>query len=298
MGGQVGIPQFGQFADGHAVVMEKRLFCAGGLIFGKSNVFQNIAPGPQGRVKGFAHNIIGPRLIERIDMAPVMGAGDDMQVGALLPGIGDQTRHGLGLVHRGNQNPRTIQPCSPQNIGAGRIAEIAPKPKPPHQFDRLHIVVQNHRGKARVLHQTVHDLSKTADPGDDDGAFMFDLIGFQLFDPVAQTARQIFIKQEEKRCDQHRQGDHQQQPLRHGDGQNLLLTRERNQDKAKFARLRQRQGEQHQFPPPQFKRPPDQEQNAALDQDQPKGQPKDHHRFFQQRGKVDARPHRDEKEPQ
>ena len=208
------------------------------LVFREADILQHVAPGAQRAVEHLAHDVIGPGLVELVDMHPVIGARDDMQIGAALAGIGDQL-HGVFLViHRHHQHRGMIQPRGVQQFGPGRIAEEAVIAKAAHQLDRGKIVVQHHRALARRLHHAVDDLSETARACDDDLLRRVDLVGLALgLAGLGDIGGQHVVDDEDQRRQQHRQGDDQQQDLDQRLRQHMLRDREGNEDEAELPRL-------------------------------------------------------------
>ena len=109
-------------------------------------------------------------------MGPVVGACDDVQIGALLARIGDKLERGLLIVERHHQHAGLLQPSGAQDVGAGGIAEKALEPEAAHHRNGLHVVVQHHGLEAAGLHQPVHDLTEAPDARDDDRTLLVDLV--------------------------------------------------------------------------------------------------------------------------
>ncbi len=159
-------------------------------------------------------------------------------------------------------------------------------------------MVQHDRLEPAGHDEAVHDLAETADAGDDDGALVFDLVGFRGGTRLAHPARDEVVEDEAQRREKHGHRDGEQDDFADVLWQHARLPRERHQHEPELASLRERQGEKDQVPAAHLEGTPEQVEDRALQQHHRHGQPDDGARRAQQYLEVDARAHGDEEEPQ
>ena len=281
-------PELGQIAQGGAIDPVVGLRQVRGLVFGQTHVFEHVAPGAQRGVEGFAHDVVSPRLVEFIDMHPVAGAGHDMKIGAGLAGIGHDLGGFVTVIDCDHQHLRLGQTGGFEQFGAGGITEEALDAETAQRREGGHVAVEHHGGKARQPRHAVDHLAKAPDARDDDAAFLVDLVGVMVRRAGGQAARQLFVGDEQRGRQQHRQADHQQGDLGGGGGKDGLLHRKTDDQKAELAALGQAKGEQPALAPAQFEEPGQREQHQCLDGNQPQRQAEDGERHARQQAKVDA----------
>ena len=174
-----------------------------------------------------------------------------------------------------------------EEFGAGRVAKETFDAKAAHEFDGAHVMVKNHGAKPGGAHESVDDLTKATDPGDDHRAlFVHHIIG-AAFATFLDAAGEAIIGDKEQRRDEHGQRHHQHELFGQSRLQHMLLQGEGDQDKAEFPGLCEAEGKEHLIAAAQAKGKAKDEEHQRLDKDQGEGHRQDREGIGEEPGKVD-----------
>ena len=209
-----------------------------------------------------------------------------------------QGRRRRAVVEGDDEDSCLLQTCGVKQFRARRISEESLDAEAPHRVDGFDVVVQ-HDGAEPGQHQKpVHDLSETADAGDDDRLSFVDVIVLARLAIAFHAVLELFVGDEEERRQKHRQRDDQIASLGYPMDENALLRSEGQQDEAEFTGLREAKCEKPFVAALDLE---DQRKNVehdALGRHQHERHQEQLQRLAEQNGEVDAGAHGDEEEPE
>ena len=228
-----------------------------------------------------------------------MGPRNDMQVWPLRARVAHKLIGRTAIIKRNDKYARLFEAGRVQEFRACRITEETLDAETSHRFDRLEIVVENHRSEAGEQQQPVDHLSEAANPGDDDGLPFVDFVRFRRFSAFGGPAvQEALVCDEEERCQQHRQSHDQKRPFRQCRTEDILLRREREQYETEFTGLGEAECEQPFVTTADPENQRQSKEHDALHEEQKKRHQNDLKRVAEQHAEVDACSYRDEEQAQ
>ena len=232
------LPDAGQFAQTSPVLVDKDRHRFLGVERVHTVGLKRVTCGANGTVEHLAHDVVGARLIEFVNMGPVARPGDYVDIRAFAPHVLDHLDRVPCVIDRHHQQLCIVQSGRVKQIGPGRVAEKHPGAEAPQPFDEFGAVIEDH-GLVSVRQQyAVDDLAEPSMTGDDGRAAIGDLVAFADLAVFEARYDQSLVDDEKDRGQQHRDRDHEKQGVGKFSWYHMVLNAEREKYETELTRLR------------------------------------------------------------